>query len=586
MYTQDAGCPIFPFEFVSDIEYYAQGKNIEFIDVNLIMYKKLVNFKDYELPKSLFGGYVASLSLAENLPTNHFKFEALPAARLLLSILYSENCKSDAVQNMLKETCNQVGVSFEDALCLMNKFEAAFHDISKNIIDNQTIYINMSSVSSVFVGLWFSNILKKTKKCTIIGIGNQINVPEIAEFATASGCIDLIENPKVNIDFNKFPKRVYQVLKNQFFEYPTYFGMRIIPYQISYGCPGKCNYCTERKIWNKNGEIRDCLEHRNIDECIEEIKYFIDEYRISGLTFDDCMINFKLHSYRKLASFLQENNMFLSGSMRIDILDDDMIALLKSLNFTNIIVGLETLNESSVKKYNKSNSKTYIDKAWEVVPKLHENGIMTQVNMIFASPFESEEDILNAITEDKRFITYLKEKGAPVNNVSLGEIVINYPSEQYFQIMKDSSYSIIYNQVPDCIAWKIPEVVRTAFEKIPNRAIRDSKNTLYKNNLATEVATELLLNDRERIISNLNIMMIHWPLYLREWRRREVCIKMLNKPINQASGKFSNLINELIDKDYLEIEQSIKLCGIDEKQAVASLITLCLLGIIEICDRA
>jgi len=82
MYTQDAGCPIFPFEFISDIQYYLNGQSFDFTDINLLVYNKINSFFDYELLKALLGGYVSSYTLANETPLNYYKFEALPSAPL------------------------------------------------------------------------------------------------------------------------------------------------------------------------------------------------------------------------------------------------------------------------------------------------------------------------------------------------------------------------------------------------------------------------------------------------------------------------------------------------------------------------
>ena len=81
----------------------------------------------------------------------------------------------------------------------------------------------------------------------------------------------------------------------------------------------------------------------------------------------------------------------------------------------------------------------------EAVKKLYENNIVTQINIVLFHPNESYEDVKQSIIEVQDFVARARNTGVIVPKLNVGEMVINYPSYNYFNIMDDAEVIIEYH---------------------------------------------------------------------------------------------------------------------------------------------
>jgi hypothetical protein len=580
-YTQDAGCPIFPMEFIQDMQCLSSDLHFSFLDFNLLLYNKMGIYENYSYLKSITGGYAISFDNARETKIGEYRFEALPTLRLLLSLINSENYCETFLIDSIRDACHEYGMPYEktyDLLCTTNRYLNEFVEL----VSDHQIVLNMPSVPSVFVGIWLAAKLKKANpEIEITGTGNQINVPEIANFAQVGGYIDSIINTKIGFEKKLELKSVLEKFKKQSFEYPLYYGLRIIPYELSHGCPEKCNFCTERMSWNHSGQTRDKYELKDVENCIAEIKYLVEEYKISALTFNDCMLNLKLPRYRSLIEYLKNSDLLLSGSLRIDMLDDEMINLLDQLKFTNLIIGLETLNEDVVDIYNKGD-ETYTQNAWEKIPKLIACEITPQINFIISHPYESDEDVLKSVSEIERFSEVIKNMGTSLSDVNAGEILINYPAEIYFRVLKDKDFSIRFHEVPIELEKMLqPEIVKK-IKQIPYKALKnDLGNTVNKNMLLKRVQSVQCNDTEKRINHSFSVLYKHKEKLLKEWKKLNVQIKLIQPMRNLGKKSDYEVINALrLNPSGIRLS-SLAINSDNEDNIVREILVLCLLGVVD-----
>ena len=157
------------------------------------------------------------------------------------------------------------------------------------------------------------------------------------------------------------------------------------------GCTYNCTYCVTNKVWDKTYFIR---EPKEILKEIVAVKEVIDFKKVS-FVHDNILSNKKLGK-----KFLNEmnkafpKNLKWTASVRIDLLNNEMIKLLKKAGCSDIYIGLETGSEKMQKKYNKYIN---LDKAVDNFINLEKSGINFTVSLIIGHPEEDLDDLFETI---------------------------------------------------------------------------------------------------------------------------------------------------------------------------------------------
>lgn len=522
MYTQDAGAPQLPMEFFEDMTYYYEKEaSNTFYDINVELYECMQSYSIYSHMKGLAGSYIYSYSKAEEIPLNVCSFETMCNADLLIDLINESDYSAS-----LKELCCRLGYDYKESYEVIKEYSKHFDDICKALSFDEDIIINMSSVASVFIGLWFCSKVKKERPfITIKAIGNQVNVPYVAKLAMDLKIIDDVEQPC--FWYRKKMSRLDVLkeigLKEVIKKYPLYYGIRIVPYQVSFGCSSKCNFCTERMSWDKTGKIRDGLEIFEYDICKSEIEYLVDECGVEGLTFNDCTFDIRIPAFQKLGELIRKKELFFSASSRIDLIDDDYVDKMRDMNCTAMLIGLETLNKDSVRIYNKGDER-YGDTAVASVKKLYENNIVAQVNIVLFHPNEEVQDVERSVAEVHTFMKKVRETNVIVPKLNVGEMVINYPSKNYFSIMSNDEESIMYH-------------MKKPLAEIPYKVVFTSKNSIKSKNayvqevLADTETTEAVAFHTAALLSG------HWKLFYKKWTQSGIEIYLKDKPEKETIKK-------------------------------------------------
>lgn len=190
---------------------------------------------------------------------------------------------------------------------------------------------------------------------------------------------------------------------------------------FSFGCPYKCTFCI--KTYNlQNGYFRS---YENI--VIELEDYWKSGIRNIRVLDDNCTLNKTL--LNDILAFQKKNKIQFNyyGLTRIDLLDNETINLLISLNFKSLMIGIETINLVSQNEYNKefdldfSNMKSKLQ-------LLSDNKIEIVFFMLFNPITETNTDI-------KKTLKFLKK--LPIHFATLS-FLTPYPGTKYFQNNKSN----------------------------------------------------------------------------------------------------------------------------------------------------
>ena len=193
----------------------------------------------------------------------------------------------------------------------------------------------------------------------------------------------------------------------------------------SYGCPYTCSYC------NSGAGTMGFLT-RNVDEVIDELKYIkrlgIRHVFIKDMTFGTP----KRHAVSLCERMIKENlDMTWHCYSRADVVDNEMLKLMKAAGCNLIQFGVETSNESTLKKYNKS---ILLDKTIQAFELAHQRGILTGAHFIFGLPGDSPADMKKTLELAKRlkpayvsFNIATARYGTPLRNDLINEKRNNEP---------------------------------------------------------------------------------------------------------------------------------------------------------------
>lgn len=200
-----------------------------------------------------------------------------------------------------------------------------------------------------------------------------------------------IFNKKNPIEFN--PNIIegcdYSLLKSNLYYEFLCRGKTAFTY-FSFGCPFKCSYCI--RTYNLNQ-----VQFRDIDFILNEITYFAqNKYTDIRILDDNCTLNKSV--LKSIFEHCNKNNYSFKfhGLTRIDLIDDEVIDLLKKMNFKRIFIGIESFNEQRLMDYNKG-TKLNIEEVKKKIINLKKAGIEVGVFLLFNPIIEKRKDVLQSL---------------------------------------------------------------------------------------------------------------------------------------------------------------------------------------------
>lgn len=164
------------------------------------------------------------------------------------------------------------------------------------------------------------------------------------------------------------------------------------PIFSSRGCPYQCNYC-----YKINGQA---YKERAIDDLYKEIRYLKTTLGIDHFMMQDDLFFAHPRRVHELCMRMVEDRLKMEWSAvsRIDLLDEETIALLKEAGCRAIAVGIESGSEKMLKLMNKRLS---LQKTRDNLTLLNRHQIRIMPYIIVGYPGETQE----TLAETEQFLT-------------------------------------------------------------------------------------------------------------------------------------------------------------------------------------
>jgi radical SAM superfamily enzyme YgiQ (UPF0313 family) len=154
------------------------------------------------------------------------------------------------------------------------------------------------------------------------------------------------------------------------------------------GCPYRCAFCSSSRYWRK---VRSATP----EYVIEEVKELVANGVKTISFYDDLFIANKKRLAR-IADLIIENGLHkrvsLTCSCRANVLNKDIVEMLKSMNVVAVALGLES-GSDRILKYLKGTSVSVEDNR-NAVEILKDAGIQANASFVIGSPGETEDEIM------------------------------------------------------------------------------------------------------------------------------------------------------------------------------------------------
>lgn len=154
------------------------------------------------------------------------------------------------------------------------------------------------------------------------------------------------------------------------------------------GCPYKCIYCASQSFW-------EFYRPHSAQYIVEEILRIYKQFNITTIRFVDDLFIAPKKRLREIYLLLKEHNLIgkltFTGFVRINIIDEEVIQILKEMKFKQIRFGMETASQRLLQTIkHKPPTTEQIERVIDLCKKYH---LKVCGSLMFGIPSETIADI-------------------------------------------------------------------------------------------------------------------------------------------------------------------------------------------------
>ena len=208
--------------------------------------------------------------------------------------------------------------------------------------------------------------------------------------------------------------------RHKLFDLNTYTPVQLNMVMTSRGCPYKCAFCASQNIWG------DRVRFRSVENVLDEIRELKDTYAVKDIIFIDDSFTINKNYVKELCHKLIEERLNITWNCltRVNIISDEIIALMKKAGCTKVDVGIESGNERVLKLINKGITLLQIKNAIKI---LRRNKMLWAGFFMFGFPTETEKEIMDTLD----LLKELKPDRATIS------IFTPYPGTKLYDLAKE-----------------------------------------------------------------------------------------------------------------------------------------------------
>ena len=226
-------------------------------------------------------------------------------------------------------------------------------------------------------------------------------------------------------NWEKFPTEYYMRTGAWYFKSFATGYDRVMGWAASRGCPGKCNFCTPGVA----------VRYKKMDLLMAELHEIDERFHPTFMYWMDNLTMGSKGYCRKFCEALIRGKFnfryFITG--RVDIVDREMLQLLKESGCVSILYGLESASNDLLKFMNKN---TTVEQFVEAVRLTKEAGIGVNISAMFGQPGETLEDFANTL---KMVLTSV-DRNMPFSNNQGFFPLTTFPGSPIYRWAKENGY--------------------------------------------------------------------------------------------------------------------------------------------------
>ena len=165
-----------------------------------------------------------------------------------------------------------------------------------------------------------------------------------------------------------------------------------IPILTSRGCPFNCTFCCYRNIYGKRFRMR------SPENVFSEIKFLQKKYNVKEIHIFDAVFNYDVERAKKICKLIIDSKIKISlafpHGIRVDIMTDELIGLLKQAGTYKLTYGIETAVHRLQKKTKKN---LHLPLVKQVISKTAKTGIIVGGYFMLGFPSETEQEMKQTI---------------------------------------------------------------------------------------------------------------------------------------------------------------------------------------------
>ncbi|MCB1153588.1 MAG: cobalamin B12-binding domain-containing protein [Deltaproteobacteria bacterium] len=188
-----------------------------------------------------------------------------------------------------------------------------------------------------------------------------------------------------HLDELPFPDREGVPIHRYVPDVGNYYTLPTTGILYSRGCPCPCTFCSKSVFLNS-------VRYRSPDNFIQELKYCQERWGVNDFRLFDEGPTIRRKMMEEMCHAILDNDLQVTWNCfsRVDVVDEELLSLMKKAGCYHVIYGVETVVPESQKRVRKRVSPEKIKEACRLTRKA---GIECKANFILGFPWESEQDI-------------------------------------------------------------------------------------------------------------------------------------------------------------------------------------------------
>jgi len=206
-------------------------------------------------------------------------------------------------------------------------------------------------------------------------------------------------------------------------------GKGFVPYatmNLTRGCPFKCAFCSAALLEGKK------LRCRSAQNAVDEIIFLRDHFDIRHICFNDSTLTLKESLIEEFSNRMIDLQVGVTweGWTRANLVDEDLLALMKRAGFVRISFGIESGSPHVLKLIHKEVSHEDMRRAYRIAGKLD---IEATCSAMMGHPGETEADVWETV----RLI-----RSIPEIEYSPLSIAVPYPGTELYEMAKNEQHGL------------------------------------------------------------------------------------------------------------------------------------------------